>query len=121
MTLKQQMAINNLVKNNFNVSKSLREAGYTPQSANAGCTHKRIRNIMNKLDFFSPEKIKQDIANTRRLAKKSKDITNLNRIDEHRSKIAGMIKEKIENTGPAEKVIIVYGSKPVDNSVDKKL
>lgn len=117
MTLKQQTAINLLPKNNFNVSKSLREAGYTRQSAVAGTTHASLRRLTSKLDFFSPDKVKRDTEYTYKLAKKQKDITNMSRNVEFRGKIAGMIVDKSEvDNKNAEKVIIVYG-KPENKTI----
>lgn len=109
MTLKQKLTLKNLPKNGYNISKSMREAGYTEQSSKAGSQYNSLRRFTSKLDFFDPEIIKRDIASTRRLAKKAKDITNLNRIDEHRAKIAGIITEKreVDNKNP-DKIIVSY-------------
>jgi hypothetical protein len=107
------MAIKNLPKTNYNVSEALRNAGYTRQSAYAGNVHKALRNITNKIDFFSPEKIKKDAEYTYKLAKKQKDLTNMARNIEFRGKIAGMIVDKQEIKGGNEdKTIIIYGNKP---------
>jgi hypothetical protein len=97
MTLKQLKTIEALPKNNYNIAKCLREAGFTKGSARAGTTYRALRRITQKLDFFDPERIKRDIDMTFKLAKQKEDITNLSRINEHRSKIAGMITDKSEN------------------------
>ncbi len=77
--------------------------------------------LTQKLDFFDPERIKKDIEYTLRLAKKKKDLTNLARINEHRSKIAGMITDKSEvNNKNPEKTIVVYGNKQ-ENDGNQKL
>lgn len=114
MTLKQKLTLKNLPKNNNNIAKSMQESGYSKSSSYSGTVRRPIRDYISKMDFFDPEKIKKDIAQTRRMAKKAKDITNLNRIDEHRSKIAGMITEKreVDNKNP-EKTILVYSNKPL--------
>ena len=119
MTLKQLKTIEALPKNGYNIAKSMRESGYTEASVRAGSQYASLRRLTRKLDFFSEEKIKRDIASTRKLAKKKQDITNLNRIDEHRAKIAGIIvdKSEVDNKNP-EKVIVVYGNKPIDKPVE---
>ena len=96
MTLKQLKTIEALPDNNYNIAKSMRKAGYTKGSARAGTTYRALRRVTQGLDFFNPERIKKDIEVTRKLANKKEDITNLNRIDEHRGKIAGMIIDKSE-------------------------
>jgi len=97
MTLKQKMLLKKLPENNYNVSKTAKEVGYKDTTSQSGFIYSNLRKITNKLDFFDEEKIKRDIALTFRLAKKEKDITNMARINEHRSKIAGMITDKSEN------------------------
>ena len=98
MTLKQLKTIEALPKCNYNIGKAMLLGGkYSKASSRSGYNYQALRRITQKLDFFSPEAIKKDIAKTRRLATKKQDITNLNRIDEHRSKIAGMITDKSEN------------------------
>lgn len=115
MTLKQKRTLKELPNQNFNIAKSMRKAGYAEASVRSGTQYRIIRKLTQKLDFFDPERIKEDILATRKLAIKKEDITNLNRIDEHRAKIAGIITEKreVDNKNP-EKTIIVYGTKPIN-------
>ena len=103
MTLKQKLVIKDIkegienpTKKTMVISKIMRKNGYAESSCNGGATRKFIRDYTKKIDFFDPEKIKKDIATTYRMAKKVKDITNMNRNNEHRSKIAGMITDKAE-------------------------
>jgi hypothetical protein len=107
MTLKQKLYLKQLPKNNYNISKSALQAGYSPSSARAGTLYRQLRKVTREnVDFFSKEAIERDIAKTRKLAEKKEDITNLNRIDEHRAKLGGHITEKKENINP-EKLIII--------------
>ena len=96
MTLKQLKTIEELPKTGYNMSEAMRRGGYTDASAKAGSQYKSLRRFTSKLDFFDPERIKRDIDMTFKLAKEKEDITNLSRINEHRSKIAGMITDKSE-------------------------
>ena len=103
MTLRQKLVIKDITegikhpsKKKVIISKIMRKNGYAESSCNSGATRKFIRDYTKKIDFFDPEKIKKDIATTYRMAKKARDITNMNRNNEHRSKIAGMITEKAE-------------------------
>ena len=86
------------------------ESGYSRQSAYSGHTRQSVLRCTKKLDFFSPEKIKKDITKCRKLAESISEpkekVSALSRIDEHRSKIAGMQKDVIENKNP-DKVILV--------------
>lgn len=117
MTLKQKKVLEELPKNNLNIAKSMRKAGYSPSSVRSGAVYNSIRRYTQKLDFFSPERIKRDIEYTFKLAKKQKDLTNLSRNVEHRSKIAGMIVEKsqTENVTPDKIVIAITNNKPLPN------
>ena len=116
MTLKQKKFIRELSNNNYNISKTMKKVGYSNQTSISGTQYNRLRKITNKLDFFDPEKIKKDINSTRRMAKEKKDITNLNRIDEHRARIAGMIidKAQVDNKNP-DKIVIVHEKQKVDH------
>ena len=116
MTLKQLKTIEALPKTNYNISKAMRKGGYSKASSVSGTNYNRLRKITSKLDFFDPEKIKADMLSTRRLAKKKEDITNLNRIDESRIKIAGMIidKSEVTNKNP-DKIVIAYSNSPSIN------
>ena len=108
-TLKQKRFLKELPKNGYNMAASMRKAGYSEASARSGEQYGTLRRLTRSLDFFDPEKIKRDIKQTRKMAKDKRDVTNLNRIDEHRSKIAGMIVDKaqVDNKHP-DKIVIVY-------------
>jgi len=109
MTIKQEQVLKNLPKTGYNLSKAMKESGYTEQSSKAGSQYKSLRRFTSKIDFLSPERIKKDIEYVFKQAKKENDITNMSRNIEHRSKIAGMITDKIENKGDAlTKVVIAY-------------
>ncbi|MBE3141243.1 MAG: hypothetical protein IMZ53_11775 [Thermoplasmata archaeon] len=74
----------------------MRESGYSKASSQSGQQYERLRKHLKKIDYFAPEQIKKDVMTVFRMAKKVKDVTNLNRNLEHRAKIAGMITEKQE-------------------------
>ncbi len=125
MTLKQLKTIEELPKNNYNIAAALRKAGYTKGSSRAGTTYNALRRVTQKLDFFDPERIKNDIDMTFKLAKQKEDITNLQRINEHRSKIAGMITDKsqVDNLNPNTIILVDKTTKtePIDNKEDKQI
>jgi hypothetical protein len=110
MTLKQKLTIKNLPKNGYNISKSMRLAGYTEQTSRAGSQYNTLRKYTR--DYFDADSIKRDIKYTYKLAKKEKDITNMNRNLEHQAKISGIIVDKTEELNKqADKVVIVYADK----------
>ena len=96
MTLKQKMFLKKLPEEGYNMAEAMRQAGYKEGSIRSGEQYKSCRKLTQRLDFFDEEKIKKDIALTFLYAKREKDITNMARINEHRSKIAGMITDKSE-------------------------
>ncbi len=98
MTLRQKVFLKKLPENNYNISKTMRESGYKPSTSVSGVQYKILQRLTNKIDYFNPDIIKKDIISIYRMAKKSKDITNAARINEHRSKIAGMITDRQEVT-----------------------
>ena len=113
MTLKQKLTIKNLPKNGFNLSESMRKSGYTESSCNAGDVRKGI--LQYTKNYFDEESIKRDIKYTYKLAKKEKDITNMNRNLEHQAKISGIIVDRSEELNKqADKVVIVYGEKTIN-------
>ncbi len=124
MTLRQKMLLRKLSSNNYNVSKTAKEVGYKHSTSQSGFIYDNLRKITNKIDFFDPEKIKKDINLTFKLARKKEDITNMARINEHRSKIAGMVTDKSEiNNKNPDKIIISYSKTntlPVVSDDDKK-
>lgn len=97
MTLKQELYIKELPKTKYHQSKAMSNAGYSKASCRSGNLYRQLRKVTQTLDFFNPERIKVDIEDNRKqclLAKKHAIIAS---IDEHRSKIAGMIVNKNEN------------------------
>ncbi len=127
MTLKMLKTIQSLPKNNYNISKSMRENGYAKSTSRSGEQYRRIRRHTKQLGICDPERIKKDINYVYKLAKKKEDITNINRNIELRSKIAGMVTDKSEvnNLNP-DKIIIAYGdkskpvAKPITETTDTK-
>ena len=117
MTHKQKAFIKELPKNQYNFSKTMKKVGYSNDTSISGTQYRRLRRITK--DFFDPEEIKKDARQVWKIAKKSNDVTNMQRNVEHRSKVAGMIVDKSEtdNKNP-EKLIIVYTKdKPISDEV----
>jgi len=78
-----------------------------------------LRTASVRIDVYAltVDGIKRDIEETRVLARRKKDITNLNRIDENRTKIAGMITDKSEvNNRNPDKIIISYTKPSTENN-----
>ena len=97
MTIRQQQVIQRLPKNKYNISKSLREAGYTEYSSKAGHQIARIRNVAIKAGILPS---KQDIADNfilnRSTALKLKDLSNHNRANEALARCQGMFTDNIK-------------------------
>lgn len=58
MTIKQKRVLQVLPKNNYNVSKSMREAGYTEAGSKAGNNYEQLRRVIErefKLSEVTPE------------------------------------------------------------------
>jgi len=91
MTLKQEEAIKNLPNTGFNISKAMRQAGYTEQGSRAGNNYARLRAILAKR--YNPDELKAEIVKYERLFLKNKDFSNLARMVELRAKILGLTKE----------------------------
>jgi hypothetical protein len=81
----------------LNLAKSMRKAQYKDSTSKSGTQYRTLRKYTSKIDYFDPDVIKRDIMYVYRQAKKLKDITNLSRNVEHRSKIAQMVIDKSEN------------------------
>lgn len=123
-TLKQRRAINALPECGYSISQAMRKAGYTRGSSVAGSQYNSLRKFTSKLDICNPQRIKEDIDLSMKMAKQAKDITNINRNIELRTKIAGMIidKSEVDNKTPSQ-VIISYGNTkplPDDKPADVK-
>lgn len=112
MTLRQKRFLEALPKNNYNVKKSAKEAGYTDNSADKNIyTQLRVSKAFK--EYFTEDTVKRDIKKVKRLVLKKEDFTNFLRATELESKILGMQvdKSEIKNLNP-EKIVIAYGTAP---------
>lgn len=119
MTLKQYNTIKLLPKNKYNISKSMKEAGYTKQSSQAGANYERLRKHLKAFGFYDKDGIEKDSVKVYKQAQAKGDITNQCRLIEHRAKVAGMIVDKahIDNKNP-DKIVIVYDKERKPDHID---
>lgn len=97
MTLKQKRLLEALPKNNYNVNKSAKEAGYSEHYANT-TLYQDLRKPKNAIrEYFTEETVKRDIKKVKKLVLKKEDYTNYMRATELESKILGMQIDKSEN------------------------
>ena len=103
MTLRQKLVIKDVAEGIKNpsqkkvvISEIMRKNGYAESSCVGGATRKFIQDYTKRLDFFDPEKIKKDIKQNRKEARKAEDYAVVKEIDYHRIKVAGMIIDKAE-------------------------
>ena len=96
MTLRQKRLLEELPKNNYNLSKSGIKAGYSPSYANSDLGT-QLRKSKNVQEYFTEATVKRDIKKVKKLVLKSKDYTNFLRATELESKILGMQIDKSEN------------------------
>ncbi len=117
-TMKQLKTIEALPKTGYDIGKAMLKGGYTKASSRAGSNYQALRRVTQSIDAFNPDKIKERVMDTYKLAEAQKDITNMNRNLEHQAKIAGIIidKKEVDNKNP-DKVIIQW-AKP-EQSVDR--
>ena len=124
MTLKQRKFNSEIRKpeNKLNMAACMRKANYSKASVRAGTQYKILRKITQKLDFFDPDQIKADIKDNRKKADKLKNVAVVQAIDQHRSKIAGMITDKsqVDNLNP-DKVIIEFTQKEKSSSLVEEI
>ena len=109
MTLKQKRFLKELPKNKFNVSESMKKAGYSDATSVAGTQYKRLRRITSQLDYYSEESIKREQMKALRKFRKANDNTNHQRAVEHMAKMSGIIidKAQVDNKNP-DKLIIIH-------------
>lgn len=96
MSLKLQKTLELLPKNNYNISKSFKEAGYSDSTSKAGTQYKTLRDYTKRKDYFNEETVKRDIKKVKKLVLKAKDYTNFLRATELESKILGLQIDKSE-------------------------
>lgn len=89
MTLLQEKAVSLLPKNNFNVSKSMQEAGYSFASSQSGNNIANVRNCAKK-KYFDEELIRKEYKKTLKQTEKAEDLTNKLRTLEGMTKLEGL-------------------------------
>jgi hypothetical protein len=99
MSLRQDVFVSELPKNNFNIEKSGLKAGYS-QSYSESKLYNVVRHgkgWASRIEqMFSPESVKKDIIKHKKRLIKEKDNTNYSRMIELQSKILGMQVDKQE-------------------------
>ena len=116
MTLLQDLTLKNIdkqIKDNkrVNLSKAMKDAGYTEQGSKAGNNYERLRGKLKGKFDFEPEETKRKILDAQRRFKKAKDSTNECRMIELEARIAvpELRRTEIHQTNP-DKIIIAYGA-----------
>lgn len=102
MSLKQEMLIQRLPANGYNISKTAREVGYTEQGSRAGTLYETLRRRMEKA--FSPEVVKRDILKAEKDFTKDKDNSNRARMVELKTRVCGLLKDT-----PQQGNIAIFG------------
>ena len=112
MTLKQELFIKQLPFNKYNVSKTMKQVGYSKQTSISGTQYKRLREITRKKFEFDTEKTKKKIISAQTQFKKQKDNTNYARMIELEARISipELRRQEITQTNP-DKIIISYNNK----------
>lgn len=110
MSLLQEQLIKNLPKNNYNISKTAREVGYSLASSRSGTVYQSLRNHARFKEYFTADSVKRDIRKVKKLVLKKEDYTNYIRATELESKILGLQIDKTEVTNKnPEKIVVAYG------------
>lgn len=91
MTLRQEQFIKKLPDNNFNISKTARDVGYTVGSSKAGSLYNSLREKIAKA--FNPETVQAKILKYEKKFVKDNDNSNLARMVELQAKITGLTKD----------------------------
>ena len=91
MSLKQEEVIRILPENNFNVSRSMRKAGYTEQGSRAGTNYEALRKKIAK--YYNPEEFKAKILKYEKKFIKDGDNSNLMANLTLQAKILGLTKD----------------------------
>ncbi len=107
MTIRQEKTLRELPLNDFNISKSMRKAGFKDSTSKSGQQYKRIQKHAIEQGIYNPEKIEEDEKLLWAMSQKAGDITNLNRQLEGRRKVAGMITDKSEVLKTPDTIVIV--------------
>ena len=99
MTLKQEQAILLLPKNDYNVAKSMIDAGYTPATAYSGGEGSAREGVLKlaRKAYFDEEFVKKQYKKTLKQTNQVNDFTNKLRTLEGMARIMGMFTDKTEN------------------------
>ena len=91
MTLRQDQFIKKLPDNNYNISKTARDVGYTVGSSKAGSLYNSLRDKIAKA--YNTDTVKAKILKYEKKFLKDNDNSNLSRMVELQAKVTGLIKE----------------------------
>jgi len=118
MSLRQDMLINKLPENGYNISKTAREVGYSEQGSRSGTLYNSLRARIEKA--FSPEVIKKDILKAEKDFAKDKDNSNRARMLELRARVQGLGKDSTATQVNVNinDTIAKLKAKPIDVSPD---
>lgn len=121
MHLKSKLLLKRLPYNNFNISKTAREVGYTVQGSKSGTLYRTLRNSTMIKEMFSDEQVKKEIEQAKKKFIKDNDNTNYARMIELKSKISipELRRQEITQTNP-DKIIITYGNKSLPDDKSKE-
>ena len=129
MTLRQDQFIKKLPENGFNISKTMRDVGYTVQSSKAGSAYNSLRARIEQA--FSKEGVQAKILKAEKKFLKDGDNANYARMIELQAKASGLTKDSAgqqvaiftNSTEDKAKRILeqVQDAKPVDNPVDTQV
>jgi hypothetical protein len=95
MTLRQKKFLEELPKNNYNISKTAKKVGYSDNTSTSKI-YDLVRNSKNIKEYFTEQTVKRDIKKVKRLVLQNKDYTNFIRATELESKILGLQVDKAE-------------------------
>ena len=104
MTLKQELVLKNLAKNGYNISKTMRECGYTQATSLNGTEINRLRRLAK--DRWTEEEVRKEIDQHKKACKKANDLANVSRMIELKTKCLGMQRDIKENVNPDTIVIV---------------
>ena len=93
-TLKQERVLQELPKNNYNMAKAMRKAGYKQSTTRSGDTYKRLRKHTQKLFKLSEITPEYVMGKLKRILEEGKVEANKVRCAELMAKYLGILKDK---------------------------
>ena len=97
MTIRQAKTLALLPSNNFSISKSMKQAGYTEYTSKSGHNIAKVRRCAIKQGIMpSKQSILDDFKLNKQLSLKEKDFSNHNRANEALARCQGMFTDNIK-------------------------